>query len=282
MKSFLKFLMIDAIVLGCSQIISAEIITIQSMHAIPTQVDKVLTQGKNLLLAFDIDMTLTRPSHSAIAPVTRAKYTNEYQAIVGNFFETHSELFRTLSIDLPSCLVEPHTSEIIQNIQKKGIKIIAFTAGLTGEREHNSITFEERRYQNLLRLGIQFDKSFPQEERILFTECESYRNQYPVFYRGILFSNAKKGETTDSKGRVMVVFLKRLKLTPQVIIMVDDKKKNLKNIDTFLKNYDSTIQFIGIEYQGILHHPPEEITLEDFRHFWVHFLNQAQFHLIIK
>jgi hypothetical protein len=43
-----------------------------------------------------------------------------------------------------------------------------------------------------------------------------------------------------------------------------------------LKEYDPSIQFIGIEYQGAFSYAPQDISKEDFQKFWEIFAEKAK------
>lgn len=80
-----------------------------------------------------------------------------------------------------------------------------------------------------------------------FLHFKKYASGYPMFCHGILSTN---GEGTVSKGDTLTSFLKHAGpyyhcktqkpgYYPKVIILVDDKKKQLKNVEESLEAYKS-------------------------------------------
>ncbi len=62
---------------------------------------------------------------------------------------------------------------------------------------------------------------------------------------------------------------------PKVFIMVDDRQKNLEEVEITLKGFQRPIKFIEIEYEAIMHQTPKEIELKEFKKFWEDLLQQA-------
>ena len=110
-----------------------------------------------------------------------------------------------------------------------------------------------------------------------------YGGSHPMFYHGVLSSN---GERKVSKGQTFVAFLKHMGPKhqnkvgrghyPKVVILADDRMKNLEDVEKSLKEYDPSIQFIGIEYQGAFSYAPQDISKEDFQKFWETFAEKAR------
>jgi hypothetical protein len=63
---------------------------------------------------------------------------------------------------------------------------------------------------------------------------------------------------------------------PKVVVMVDDKKKHLLDVETQLKSHDSSIQFVGIEYEGAYEYAPDDISKKDFQKFWEDLAKKAK------
>lgn len=63
---------------------------------------------------------------------------------------------------------------------------------------------------------------------------------------------------------------------PNAIIMLNDKKKHLDNVATAIKQYNPSIQFIGIVYEGAYTYALQAISKEDFQKFWEELTDKAQ------
>jgi hypothetical protein len=105
-----------------------------------------------------------------------------------------------------------------------------------------------------------------------------------MFDWGILSSN---GEGFTTKGQVLCSFLTHVGLKhrqktsnpgcfPKVIFLIDDRKKNLEDVEIALKSCNDSIEFVGLEYQGAFSYAPQDISEEDFEKFWTTLAEKAQ------
>ncbi len=222
----------------------AEIFPLHNMQEMVSKVDEALKlyEAKDLLVAFDIDMTLTQPDHPATYIPAMYEHINEYKKIILDLDELKKDMCFMLTMFLPQRLVDEKTPQIIAALKEKDLKMIAFTSSCSG-KIRNQPRLETFRYDVLKGLGIDFEDSFVDYPDLLFTEHEPYRGHYPSFYRGLLCANGERNFT--SKGPVLLSFLRSVKREPKMIIMIDDRKKNLENIETFLKQSYPQTNFSG-------------------------------------
>ena len=248
------------------------------------KIDELLLQhtANDCLVAFDIDMTLLQPDHPAVYYPNLRKHVGIYKAIMETLSPAERDRKATLTVQiLPQRLVEPQTPDIVRGIQAKGVSTLAFTASLCGPMLYTrtkitspATRIEALRFEILKRYDLHFDQVF-KTESIVFDEIPAHNHQHPIFFKGILCANGEQGKGSD-KGSVLVAFMKRLRLSPKIVVLVDDRMPNLEAVDRALKNYDSSIQFLGIEYQGAFEYAPESIFEEAFRAFWEDFASQAK------
>jgi len=196
----------------------AEIIHADTMVQVEERVNVLLKtiHAKDILVAFDVDDTLVRSS-SAKTPK----------------------------------LTETITPTIIKNLQQKGVVTIAFTAAKSGKNS-KGMSREIIRYLMLKSLEIEFFQGIQNFQSVYVereedSENEAIERDLVVFYRGILFSNAKNSD--PNKGDAIVYFFQIRNLHPKVFIMVDDRRDQLEHIEETLKETYPHIQFIGIEYE---------------------------------
>lgn len=265
-----------------SLITKAEITSASSMNEVNTKIQTILLKHKpeDILAAFDIDMTLLQFKHPAVYYPALKRYLDIYKNILGSVPNVQKDIANTLLVyKIPSMLVEENTPDIVANLQDQGIKVIAFTATLTGpllKMRENTIVLRE---QQLQKHGIDFSKGLNDLDEIqTFSDFEQYAGSYPMFYRGVLSSN---GEGIVTKGQALIALLNAIKtgkngFLPKVIIMIDDKRKHLLDVEEKLKVYHPDIEFIGIEYQGAYDFAPQEISREDFQKFWEELTEQAR------
>lgn len=124
--------------------------------------------------------------------------------------------------------VEPTTAAVICDLQKRGLKVIALTA------RPSSILKETLR--ELREVGVDFTKSPVFDHDLLFDM------ERPVFYsQGILSVN------NTNKGLALLKLLELAGIQPAHIVFVDDKLKNVANVNDAL-NANVTIPHIEFRY----------------------------------
>ena len=192
--------------------VQAKIISVSNMKDAKQSIENC--NEKNLLIAFDVDMTITQPDHPALFYSSLIKYKESYQAIVGNLTPEQKDIMLTLTIFQPQRLVEENTPEVIKNLQQV-YKVIAFTNSLSKQ------DVIERRINVLDGFGIKFSQNISGIKDVTLNDIKVYNNCHPLFTKGILFGNGD----AQGKGIVLCAFLKRLKKMPKVVVVIDDRKK---------------------------------------------------------
>lgn len=244
-KKFILFLsiIITLTFVSCTHKIpikKQQILTINTIN----KANNILNQAdKNTLVIFDIDLTLTMPSNTILLPENFNKYKDVTKRLLRAFNKDQIHILRHLILtQSPSRLVELNSSKIIKDLQKQGIKTIAMTASKTGTLGNKIINFPEWRYRELKKLGIDFSKSFSHNS--FFKNLKIFHKSYPGIYKGIISTSGSK----NSKGTVLQAFLNTVNYTPNHIIVIDDKMKNLISISNTLKKLN--IIFTGLLYSG--------------------------------
>lgn len=161
--------------------------------------------------------------------------------------------------------MEKQTAKCVSQIQKLGVKTFAFTSAHVGhiEGDTSSENFWTLRWKVLSDCGISFENAFPFE----FLEVDALRSPdglCPTYFKGVLLAH-----TSESKGRVLSEFLKKVPEKPKLIIMIDDTPDNLNSIEESLSKDFPDIQFLGIEYDAIKKLPADDKqSPEKVRDFW--------------
>ena len=225
---------------------------------------------EDVLCAFDVDFTLIQTDHPACYIPTVRKYVRilrelEQQYSKLDFSVAFSHLFSE-----PQRVVDEGIYALLE--QLKSIPQIAFTATVTGPFEDIK-RLEVLRYQQLLEKQMQF-KCKNSEDDFVLEECPVYRGTYPTFYKGVLCSNSENGTTT--KGSVLCAFLRKLNWTPKLVILVDDRNKNHRDVSAALKRDFPHTKFIGIQYTGAHDYCPQIISAEAFRDYWTDCFTKTQ------
>ena len=274
------------------------IISVRSINEVQAKVNEILKiqKAEEVLVVFDVDMTLTQPDHPATYYPAIKKYQHSLKTIFSDLTPDQQDMALTLTTKSPQLLIEKDSPKIVKAMQDKGVKVIALTESLSGHRDdHKNKTVFKRR-DKLQSLGfdfsfspivdvyqsvIRFDKEYD------YQSVPLYAMGYPIFYHGVLCAN---GENNIGKGNALSLFLWKLCLPsksiskcaiivdhiPKVIIVVDDKKKNLDDMQNVLTTNFPDTQIIIIEYQGAFNYAPKDISEADFIKFWQGLADQAK------
>lgn len=252
----------------------------KTMETVQTKIDDVLKTHKpeDVLVAFDIDMTLTQPDHPAVYYPALQKYENVFKDILGGLSPEDKDLASTLTTQLfPQRLIKKSTPQMIRNLQHQGVKTMALTSSLAGKIKGFPDKMVILRRDQLQKMGLDFSNSFKNFMAVMeFFDFRKYAGALPTFYHGILSTN---GEGDASKGDVLVAFLRHVEpdygdkirkrgFHPKVIIFVDDKKKHVESVESKVQAYDPFIQVVGVQYEGAYDYAPLDISKEDFQQFW--------------
>lgn len=245
---------------------------ISSIAEVEQFTSQAASNDKQLLVIFDMDLTLTMPPLPAFIYLTSPSYRDKLQYLVGPLSEADKRKVLTLGLQVSEHrLVEQAAPSIIRNIQARHIKTIVLTASLAGQ-VNDEMPLELQRFQKLYDLGIVLEDSYPQQ-KIVLDDLPTYKANCPIYYRGILCANGAPG--TNIKGPVLVSFLQHVHYKPTTIIMVDDKVEHLSNVYQSLTELDPHIRFIGLEYVGAQLHIPQQINEDAFMAYWQGLIDQV-------
>ncbi len=227
-------------------------------------VEYVETLDSNTWVLFDIDMVLTQPGLAEFQyPNMQAHKNIVRQIIKGLPPEKHSLFLSLMTFPHEHILVEEQTPALVSLLQSKGYPVMALTANLTGAIGELP-SFERYRLDILQQLGFNFTDSAPYTEAITFNEFPAYRGNYPQFIQGALFAN---GDSAD-KGELLAAFIKKTGLCPDRVVFIDDRKENLADVESALREFDPAIVCKCILYTGALHFPSRMLSEEEFKTAW--------------
>ena len=189
---------------------------------------------ENLLVVCDIDNTLLQSTHE-LGSVAWGEYMINLYISKGiskrNAEEIESILWKTVRPHISVEPVDPRTSSVIEEIQRRKIPIIALTARSPDELDY---TFEE-----LESVMIDFSKQKVASNCYLHFET----NSKAMFLNGVLFATL-----FNTKASVLLSFLEKYQMTPDRIIFVDDKRHHVEDIEKAC--LARGIECIGIRFGG--------------------------------
>ncbi len=242
----------------------AEIQKISSMQDVKKKFESV--HPEHTLGIFDLDLVITIPKNPALQEKNLRMHSRIYQQIMDSMTPIEKDYAGNMKNTLSgSCLVEKEAPSIINDIQKKGIKLIGLTATMCGRLGHIKC-LEKKRGKELRKFGIDFSPSFKELEATEFTNLNSFNHCYPSFRYGILFSNGEQSKNT--KGQLLTEFFKKINVKYKTVVFIDDKRSNLESVENALKKYDPNIQFLGLEYTGAEKFPSSKVDDLTFLVVW--------------
>lgn len=243
--------------------------TIESIHSIGA-INFTNIPENQVLAVFDIDDTLTILHEGAFQ---RLNFKFHHVEIFNEIMKPLSVEEKLIAFTLPLLmtpgdLIEIQTPEVIKNLQEKGVRTIALTAAMAGKI--GDVFIEDQRIAELKRSKIDFSSSFPDlQERIYSNFRAPIIGSYPLFKRGIIFSN------DNDKGAVLVEFLKTISWLPDLILFVDDRIDHLYSVEKELYLFNPNIQFKGYHFQTDLN-VYKEVDPEHFKEKWLQCVEQAK------
>lgn len=90
-------------------------------------------------------------------------------------------------------------------------------------------------------LGFDFIKTAPSQDSFVIPAA------HPTLYlQGILFVG-----DYNKKGEIFLPFLSMIQRTPKKIVFIDDKRKNVEELEQALSKYG--IEYVGVHYTAIEH-----------------------------
>ena len=255
-----------------------------SIHDVKIHIDNILETKKpeDVLVVFDVDMTLIQPNHPATYLPTLKKYRIIFQNITQKLTNLQRDNLLTLTTKIPQQLIENNSPAVVKYLQNRKVNVIGFTASLTGHRDDH-INKPIFKFRDMLR-SFGFNFSFPHRTVVSYMSFPKHNNGYPIFYHGVLCSNGENNSI--SKGKIFSAFLRQVGrrkaepygsgYIPKIIVMVDAKQLDTDNIKGVLAKDFPDVQFIGIQYRGAFHYAPKDISESEFTEFWTQLTSQAK------
>jgi FMN phosphatase YigB (HAD superfamily) len=231
---------------------------IQTIHSINEAREEFLKADQQTLVVFDVDETLlcyysvglfiaydlgAIPEEDMPYALKMKDEFVSYLNKVGR--ERANALFNSFYLTKSSGeLVEPAFVQTIHDLQVRGAKTVALTA-LPGGQFGSVRCGRTLRYDILKHHGIDFRSSF-NSEFLVFDGLNAYNNEYPMFYKGILFASYK-----NNKGVVLGAFFDRIGWTPKKVLFFDDNNDRVKDVCNEMKKRSIPCQ--GYWYRGVDH-----------------------------
>ena len=165
---------------------------------------------------------------------------------------TYPEWIRTQKI----CKVKPLEEDFVPSLislQEKGIVVMGFT--------HRQTSVASATVKQVNSLGFSFTRTAPCEAVYSIPAKKSPAQ----FIHGILFVGDH-----NKKVDILIPFLSLVSATPKKIVFIDDKRKNVEELEPVLEGLG--IEYIGVHYTAIEYAKP--VYFRELADFQMKFLDQ--------
>lgn len=142
--------------------------------------------GPETLVVFDVDNVLTIPNHPAFQIPNWMKHRELIRHYYGGLTENEKEALSNLMVTQNALqLIELSVPDLISNLSSRGVPVIALTGLWSGG------DLSRQRWGMLHSLGIEFKGKESWGEMALFDQFPCYNSSYPLYFKGILFTNGQ-------------------------------------------------------------------------------------------
>lgn len=172
----------------------------------------------------------------------KEKTLNKYKIIDGKKIPLYEYLMNVLIFMTKNECVDSQLASFIVKLQKK-FPVIALTHNESGPIGLIS-SQSTKKINDLKEIGIEFKNAFFCPERIILNQVSSKEGLYPVYDKGVLFTNGVK------KGEVLKAFLISQNYKPKKLIFIDDRKEYLESVNNALNSLG--VSFIGLHFTQLI------------------------------
>ncbi len=198
-----------------------------------TKMESILSKiDQKTLVVFDIDNTIVQPTQMLGSDQWysyRVKFHENAGLSTDDAIDSALSEWTKVQLQTPVRAVERSTVQIIQNIQRRGIPVMALTA--------RPIELARASRLQLKSVGVDLSHAHGFGN----SDIEIDGEHSSLFTQGVLLVGAK-----NNKGKVLVEFLKMQNYHPRSIVFVDDKEKHVLNVGDALKELN--VAYTGFRY----------------------------------
>ena len=251
MKKFFLFLALSALTTFWQ--LYAKTIPVDSFDRLVSEIMELENRSsesqsslENTLVVFDVDEVLIAPDDTILRSCGHdllQQHLHYHQLHKDN--ERQHLLTSIIMQDAKRSLIDKDIPEIIQWLQKMGVKVIALTA-IKPQNFGKIASVPDWRINELKNHGISFEDAFPSYPTKPIVLDPNDRKLPPLFKKGIIFSDLHE------KGKVLAAFLKELEFYPEQLIFIDDRAYNIRSMD-------SEMTKLGIKNVVCMHYSGAEL-----------------------
>ena len=238
----------------------AEILTIKSVEAFEKHL-KEQDYTHSDMVVFDVDMVLTMPRNPTFQMPTFKKYRKEHRRFMRSIPKLHHDVaLLYMLMESPQVATHEKMVEAVKSLQKKKVMTLFLTDLPTGAFYQMSSAAE---WRALTLMSAGYDIQNDPVEAELYKDFSKHLGSYPKRAGHLLMTNGQDGSVT--KGLLLVHYLTEKSLTPTRILMVDDRLKNVKNVEAEIARHYPGIKFTGIHYLAASHVKDHKVKRKAFK-----------------
>lgn len=136
-------------------------------------------------------------------------------------------------------LMDPYGPRCLDTLYERGIPTIGFTS-FAMDQSGIVESIPAWRTQHLNKLGLYFHE----KDEVIFSIEEGFIP--PSFEKGLLCCGNRYKKDKDNKGKILSLYLDWISWTPELIVLVEDDRKNLESVSRELERRG--IPFLGLQY----------------------------------
>lgn len=215
------------------------------------------------LVVFDVDYTLLAPKDAVLGPLGETHLTEFKKNVIASSGDWEILASKVL-LNSQDSLIDHEVLDLIEKLKEKKIRTIALTAMPTGDLGLIP-SMEDWRIEQLNKLGIRFDWSFPTLPPMLFEQFQGGKYSPPSFKNGVICSSRQP------KGKVLLEFLKYAQFTPSKVVFLDDRMDYIESMELELgKQGIPLISFHYLAISSLFDELDEEIAAYQLSHLLQH------------
>ncbi len=240
--------------------VQADILTLKSIEELQAHLTEQKYTSSDLIV-FDVDMVLTMPQNPVFQMPTFKKYRKDFRRFMKAIPRSRQDI-ALLYIALQSPQVPTHEKmvDVVRELQNSGVGVLFLTSLLTGSFDQMSHAAEWRGF-SLMSAG--YDIQNTPAEGVLYKDFIKHLGSYPRRAGHLLMTNGQHDGVT--KGDLLVHYLKEKSLVPKRLVMIDDRLKNVADVESKLRHHFPGIKFTGIHYLAASHVETKKVTRKQFK-----------------
>ena len=220
-----------------------------------SQIDEILShsgyKAEDILVVFDFNYTLMYPLVSCLHKNNIDKNKQEFKTIISRLsHEQADKMLSRMMANTSQNLINNALPSFLGKYAK--VNFLVCSSALAKNADA---------YLDLLeKNGVKITNNY-NLQNFEFSKFPEYISGYPVYKNGIIATNR------NSKGKILLSFLKKIPIVPKLIVFVDNSADKLEDVKAAVKSLKNT-NLIIVEYQEYKNKSVPEVSKDEFLKYW--------------